>query len=271
MGPGLEEEEDGEDLIGDDMGADYRALGAMDEYEADGLDETEKYGDMDPRARADAEAILEAPRPARALAADAAGAAHVGRRRGRRGAAGAAAAAPARRDGRRRRRRRRGDVRGGVRRRRRVGSSTSRTTTCRSPSGSRRTRWATRSSGGSASSCARSRGAAPWRRATTRTRCTRNKVQQMCANNEESLEVSYLDMSHAVPILAIWVADCPLRDAQAARRGGDGGGADVDDVPEVRADPPDHPRPRHRPADPRLDPRAPPGHMGCLVKISGAS
>ena len=31
----------------------------------------------------------------------------------------------------------------------------------------------------------------------------------MCAANKESLEVSYLHLSQSVPILAIWVADCP--------------------------------------------------------------
>lgn len=34
-------------------------------------------------------------------------------------------------------------------------------------------------------------------------------VRHMCSNNLESLEVSYPHLSRAVPILAIWVADCP--------------------------------------------------------------
>jgi len=55
----MEEEEDGEELIGEDMGADYRPMGALDEYEADGLDENE-YGDMGAGARAAAEAELAA-------------------------------------------------------------------------------------------------------------------------------------------------------------------------------------------------------------------
>lgn len=31
----------------------------------------------------------------------------------------------------------------------------------------------------------------------------------MCANNEQSLHVSYLDLSQAAPSLGIWLADCP--------------------------------------------------------------
>jgi len=58
-GANVEEEEDGEELIGEDMGADYRAMGALDEYEEDGIDENE-YGGMDARARAAADAELEA-------------------------------------------------------------------------------------------------------------------------------------------------------------------------------------------------------------------
>ena len=54
-----EEEDEGEELIGDDMAADYRPMGAMDEYEEDGLDATE-YGLMDARARAAADAALDA-------------------------------------------------------------------------------------------------------------------------------------------------------------------------------------------------------------------
>ena len=59
MGPGLEEEEDGEDLIGDGMEADYRPMGALDEYEADGLD-FHDYEDMGFDVRAAAEAALDA-------------------------------------------------------------------------------------------------------------------------------------------------------------------------------------------------------------------
>jgi hypothetical protein len=31
----------------------------------------------------------------------------------------------------------------------------------------------------------------------------------MCAKNEQSLHVSYLDLSQAAPTLGIWLADCP--------------------------------------------------------------
>ena len=54
-----DEEDEGEELIGDDMEADYRPMGALDEYEQDGLDENE-YGDMGAGARAAAEEALEA-------------------------------------------------------------------------------------------------------------------------------------------------------------------------------------------------------------------
>lgn len=55
----IEEEDEGEELIGEDMGADYRPMGALDEYEEDGLDDN-VYGTMDARARAAADAELEA-------------------------------------------------------------------------------------------------------------------------------------------------------------------------------------------------------------------
>ena len=55
----LDEEDDGEDLIGDGMEADYRPMGALDEYEADGLDFNE-YEGMDFGARAAADAALDA-------------------------------------------------------------------------------------------------------------------------------------------------------------------------------------------------------------------
>ena len=50
---------EGEELIGEDMEADYRPLGALDEYEQDGLDEGD-HGDMGAGARFAAEAVLEA-------------------------------------------------------------------------------------------------------------------------------------------------------------------------------------------------------------------
>ena len=57
--PTPEEEEDGEDLIGDGMEDDYRPMGALDAYEADGLDEHE-YDEMDVGTRAAADAALDA-------------------------------------------------------------------------------------------------------------------------------------------------------------------------------------------------------------------
>ena len=89
----------------------------------------------------------------------------------------------------------------------------------------------------------------------------------MCASNGESLKVSYLHLSHNVPILAIWVADVPtlmleLLDAAA--------------LEVVRIMFPDYERvrqsihvritelPIH---DSIRDLRQ--VHMGCLVKVSG--
>lgn len=51
----LEEEDDGEDLVGEGMEADYRPMGRLDEYEEDGLDNAEYEDDVDARVRAEAE------------------------------------------------------------------------------------------------------------------------------------------------------------------------------------------------------------------------
>ena len=207
MGPGLEEEEDGEDLIGDDMGADYRALGAMDEYEADGLDEAE-YGDMDARARADAEAILEArdrrersSRMPQALLTsddDEGGEERPARRRRRQrgemaddGAdADEAMFEEAFADD---------DVSGLNLEDYNVPLTEWISKDTVGDEIKRRFRQFLRTFQGRGAVAAGDNSNPVYA----------NKVQQMCANNEESLEVSYLDMSHAVPILAIWVADCP--------------------------------------------------------------
>uniref|UniRef100_A0A8C4XG59 DNA replication licensing factor MCM2 n=1 Tax=Erpetoichthys calabaricus TaxID=27687 RepID=A0A8C4XG59_ERPCA len=53
-----EEEEDGEDLIGDDMERDYRAIAELDVYEAEGLDDDEDLSELSPGARAAAEAAM---------------------------------------------------------------------------------------------------------------------------------------------------------------------------------------------------------------------
>ncbi|KAM6946629.1 DNA replication licensing factor MCM2 isoform 2-T2 [Lycodopsis pacificus] len=61
-GPVLEEEEedgDGEELIGDGMERDYRAIPALDQYEAEGLDlEDEDLSELSPGARAAAEEAM---------------------------------------------------------------------------------------------------------------------------------------------------------------------------------------------------------------------
>ncbi|XP_032892873.1 DNA replication licensing factor MCM2 [Amblyraja radiata] len=50
-----EEEEDGEDLMGDDLERDYRAIPQLDVYERDGLDDGEDLEDMTASQRAEAE------------------------------------------------------------------------------------------------------------------------------------------------------------------------------------------------------------------------
>ncbi|KAJ1622196.1 MCM2/3/5 family-domain-containing protein [Pavlovales sp. CCMP2436] len=54
-GAPLEEEDDGEDLMGDGMAADYRRMGALDEYEEDGIDRADYSDDVDARGAADRE------------------------------------------------------------------------------------------------------------------------------------------------------------------------------------------------------------------------
>ncbi|KAJ8371504.1 hypothetical protein AAFF_G00307830 [Aldrovandia affinis] len=53
-----EEEEDGEELIGDGMERDYRAIPELDRYEAEGLDEDEDLSELSPQARAAAEEAM---------------------------------------------------------------------------------------------------------------------------------------------------------------------------------------------------------------------
>lgn len=55
----LEEEDDGEELIGEDMETDYRPMGALDAYEEEGLDGNE-YEPLDARSRAAVDAMLDA-------------------------------------------------------------------------------------------------------------------------------------------------------------------------------------------------------------------
>lgn len=93
------------------------------------------------------------------------------------------------------------------------------------------------------------------------------RVRQMCAANRESLEVSYLHLSRAVPILAIWVADCPRQMLKLL---------DEAAMDTVRLMFPDyhqiheaiHVRITHLPiSDSIRDLRQ--LHMDCLVKVSG--
>ncbi|XP_066554425.1 DNA replication licensing factor MCM2 [Amia ocellicauda] len=53
-----EEEEDGEELIGDGMERDYRAIPELDQYEGEGLDDDEDLSELSPGARAAAEEAM---------------------------------------------------------------------------------------------------------------------------------------------------------------------------------------------------------------------
>uniref|UniRef100_A0A672RT67 DNA replication licensing factor MCM2 n=1 Tax=Sinocyclocheilus grahami TaxID=75366 RepID=A0A672RT67_SINGR len=54
----VEEDGDGEELIGDGMERDYRVIPELDRYEAEGLDEDEDLSELSPGARAEAEAAM---------------------------------------------------------------------------------------------------------------------------------------------------------------------------------------------------------------------
>ncbi|XP_032230725.2 DNA replication licensing factor mcm2 [Nematostella vectensis] len=56
-GSGVEEEEDGEELFGDQMERDYRAIPALDTYDANNLDDDD-YDDLAPEQRAEAERLM---------------------------------------------------------------------------------------------------------------------------------------------------------------------------------------------------------------------
>ncbi len=196
-----DEEDDGEELIGEGMESDYRPMGALDEYEVDGLDEHD-YGPMDFSARAAAEAALEqrdererftrmpmARLTAVSVFADA-------RPRRRRRADRAAdvdaevdpedAAAAGLEDflG--------DDDEPGINLEDYQGPLAE---WISSPAVSEEVR---KRFGRFLRSVGADGG-----------RTYADKVRAMCSRNRESLEVNYHDLSHAVPILAIWVADAP--------------------------------------------------------------
>ncbi|XP_041080079.1 DNA replication licensing factor mcm2 [Polyodon spathula] len=54
-----EEEDDGEELIGDGMERDYRAIPELDQFEAEGLDDDEDLSELSPGARAAAEEAMK--------------------------------------------------------------------------------------------------------------------------------------------------------------------------------------------------------------------
>eukprot|EP00966_Prymnesium_polylepis_P156296 3610887-Prymnesium_polylepis.1 len=199
-----EEEDDGEDLLGDDMMADYRQIEGLDEYEEEGLDDND-YGDIDFGARAAAEAALadrdhreRASRmPAALMTSDDEDGDRPERRRARRRqepAAGVeedpAAGIEELLD----------DEESGINLEDYSGPLAEWIT---SPAVSeeikrRFRRFLTKHDGSGGDDAGQS---GPSKYA--------ERVRAMCAANSQSLEVSYLHLSHAVPILAIWVADSP--------------------------------------------------------------
>eukprot|EP00316_Scyphosphaera_apsteinii_P000527 CAMPEP_0119314172 /NCGR_PEP_ID=MMETSP1333-20130426/31965_1 /TAXON_ID=418940 /ORGANISM="Scyphosphaera apsteinii, Strain RCC1455" /LENGTH=910 /DNA_ID=CAMNT_0007319233 /DNA_START=48 /DNA_END=2780 /DNA_ORIENTATION=+ len=58
----VDEDDEGEELIGDEMGADYRPMGALDDYEADGLDDAD-YAPMGAAQRLAAEEEIARRQP----------------------------------------------------------------------------------------------------------------------------------------------------------------------------------------------------------------
>lgn len=202
MRPDDEEDDDGEELIGDAMLDDYRAMGALDQYEEDGLDGNE-YEHMDPRSRAAADAALDA---------------RDGREQTSRMPAALLQSDDDEEDRPDRRRRREDrpevdplDPTAGLEEL--LGDDAQaginledyncalkdwiQTAAVSEEIKRRFKRFLTQFSPTAASetSSTQSRYAA--------------KVRQMCAANSESLDVSYLHLSSDVPILAIWVADAP--------------------------------------------------------------
>jgi DNA replication licensing factor MCM2 len=201
-----EEEDDGEDLFGDDMMRDYREMGAMDEYEAEGLDEN-VYDDIDFGARAAAEAALaerdvreRASRmPAALMTSDDEGDDRPQRRRRRQEREPAldgeeqdpAAFVEELLD----------DEESGINLEDYSGPL-SEWVNSAAVSDEIRRRFRRFLHRFEVSDGAEGEGGASSSKYAER-------VRAMCAANSESLEVSYLHLSSAVPILAIWVADCP--------------------------------------------------------------
>ena len=253
-----EEEDDGEELIGDGMEADYRPMGALDQYEEEGLDE-HAYDDMDFDVRAAAEAALDArdnreqrTRMPKALLTSEDD--DDGEDRGRR-------------------RRRRADAAD-----REVFEDPELAaaqgldefldddgmhinledyscslvewlgTTAVMDEVKKRFRRFLQGLGSDSSEYA-------------------GRVRRMCAANSESLEVNYHHLSHAVPILAIWVADAPREMLKLLDE------AAMDTVRIMFPDydlihPTVHVRVTDLPIeDPIRDLRQ--AHVGCLVKVAG--
>lgn len=202
-----DEEEDGEELIGEDMEADYRPMGALDEYEEEGLDAND-YVPISAGARFAADAALDAR--------------DVRERQSRMPAALLTSDDD---DDRPRQRRRRpadadlgdgddldpaaglegflDDGEGGINLEDYNGPLSE---WIISPAVSEEIRRRFRRFLTSYDASASADGEKAAGDASSR---YSQRVRNMCAANKESLDVSYLHLSQSVPILAIWVADCP--------------------------------------------------------------
>jgi len=253
----MDEEDDGEELIGEGMEADYREMGALDAYEEDGLDEAD-YEPMDAGARFRAEQELEKREvrergtsrvPQAFLSSD--GDDEEARPRRRR------KEEPAPEDG--------GDglegilpdeEESGLNLEDYQGSLAEwiQTPAVSEEIKKRFKRFLTHFEPSGASE-------------TDAVSKYSHKVRQMCAANDESLQVSYLHLSHYVPILAIWVADAPTEMLELL---------DMAAMDVVRIMFPDydkiHSRVHVRITDLPIqdsirDLRQ--VHMGCLVKVAG--
>lgn len=268
----LMEEDDGEELIGEGMEADYRPMGALDEYEEEGIDRAD-YDEIDPTSRAAVEAMLDArdqrERPAARLPTalldgdDDDEAARPRRRRREEPedeeAAGLGLEAFLDEEG--------TDIN--------LEDYTGPlaewiATPAVSDEVKRRFKrfltsfeWESASTAESQQSSGASAAAAP-QLVTSR---YSHRVRSMCRENRESLEVSYLHLSQDVPILAIWVADAPKEMLQLF----DEAAMDVvkimfpvyDEIHQTI-----HVRITDLPIQDSIrDLRQ--AHMGCLVKVSG--
>ncbi|KAG8458740.1 hypothetical protein KFE25_012938 [Diacronema lutheri] len=276
-GAGDEEEEDGEDLVGEGMAADYEPMARLDQYEEDGLDDNEYEDDVDARLAADraldardVREVYGKQRGPRALQDSSADDDDAGFQRRRHAQAAEAAEGDGLADD---------DGADGVD----VvepnldafdATKTSLHEWISTPNISAAVRrifhrfLQTFQVATAPPAAPPAAGApAPPPAVGPRAHYYVEAVRVMCAHNRESLEVHYTHLSKAVPILAIWLADCPaamlpLLDEEALRFVRHFFPEYARIGPDVRV------RISHVPIhDSIRDLRQ--IHLGCLVKVSG--